>query len=324
MEIRRGNNSIIQKKKINLTNLPLYDDEKVRFAIRLLRKQIDDSFVWHFDYISYVLKEQKDVNIKISSYIKNSGCISDCKKLKSQLKQVGLQTYYVSCKANGFSNPAGDLLVKEAHTFLVYPSLRNNKLYFTIFDPGFRIDNIIQFYDTQDSCEISYLIEGMAKVIYCENSNYPYRLIVNRRINYKHQISLANIQWDFNPYYQTINITQFNKQLYQAMFCLKLMNYPKDINKYICIRSKILERYIEIYTPRKNQKWFYDDLASLTKEQLKNLFEQYFIDAGLTTKQLTNFIRNLFLLVHHSDIYVNKVINPKVIEDYRLGNNLNR
>lgn len=324
MEIMRGNNSIIQKKKINLTKLPLYDDEKVRVAIQLLRKQIDDSFVSHFDYISYALKAIKDTNIKVSSYIKNSGCISTCKKLKAKLRQIGLDTYYVSCKANGFSNPAGDLLVKEAHVFLVYPSIRNNKLYFTIFDPGFRLDNIIQFYDKQDSSEVVYLTEGKTKAIYCGDFHYPYRLTVNRQINYKHQISSANIQWEFNPYYQTMNIMEFNKQLYQVMFCLKLMNYPKDINKYICIRSKILEKVIEIYTPYKSQTLFYDDLFLLTKKQLKNIFEQYFITAGLETKQLNDFIRNLFLLLHHTDLYINKVVNPKVIDDYRLGNSLNR
>lgn len=158
MKIIRYNNSAIKKKKIDLNKLTLYDKEKVKYAINLLEQEIDNSFVSHFNYISYALKEDNNT----SSHIKNSGCISDCKRLKAKLKQIGLETYYVSCKAKGFSNPAGDALVKEAHIFLVYPAIKNKKVYFTIFDPGFRMYNIIQFYDKEDSSEVSYVKEGIA------------------------------------------------------------------------------------------------------------------------------------------------------------------
>lgn len=108
------------------------------------------------------------------------------------------------------------------------------------------------------------------------------------------------------------------------MFSLKLMNYPENLNKYICIRSKILEKSIEIYTLKKNKEFTYDELRLLTKQQLKNVFEQYFINAKLTKKQLNDFISNLFILLHNTNTYINKIIDHKVIEDYQLGNGLNR
>lgn len=322
MKIIRDNNSIIKKRKINLDKLPIYDDKKIQIAIKMLNQTIEESFISHFNYISYALKEEN--NCKITTFLKTSGCISDCKRLKTKLKKLGIETYYVSCQANGFSNPAGDLLVKEAHVFLVSPSLKNNQIYFTIFDPGFRMNNVIQFYDTQNSSEVIYEKEGIVKAIYIDNQNYPYKLTVNKRINYKRQISPASIEWNFNPYYQTLNINEFNEQLYQAMFSLKLMNYPQNLDKYICIRSKILEKSIEIYTPKKNQIMFYSELSLLTKKQLKNIFKKDFLDANLTQQQLTEFINNLYILIHNSDTYIKKIINSKVIEDYLSGNILNR
>ena len=245
MEIRRYDNSIIKKRKINLKNLDIYDKDKINLAIKYLNEEIENSFVSHFDYISYILNNKKDT---FSSCNKYTGCVTACKKLKKQLNKIGLRTYFVSCVANCFSNKIGDELIKEGHVFLVYPSKRNNRLYFTIFDPGFRNTNVISFYDQENSKEYSYLCEGIIKSKFIENNTYyPYTLNANKRINYKHEVIDANMNWNFNPYYETLNIDEFNEKLYHVMFSLKLMNYPKDINKYICIRSNIRKIYRYIY-----------------------------------------------------------------------------
>ena len=128
MQIKRADNSVIKKRKINFKTLQSYDDNKVKQAVNYLKEEIANNFVSHFDNISYVLKQQKDRNINFSSYNKNTGCISDCKRLKKKLTKIGLKTYFASCKANGFSNPAGDALVQEAHVFLLYPALKNEKV----------------------------------------------------------------------------------------------------------------------------------------------------------------------------------------------------
>jgi len=180
MKIIRENNTIIKKRKINLQQLEEYDQNKINQAIKLLKKEISTSYISHFNNISYMLGK---TNIFSN---KNNGCISQCQKLKKELKKIGLKTYFVSCQANGFSNPAGDFFVKEAHVFLIYPSLRNNKIFFTLFDPGFRLDNPISFYDSCDSDSTRYLSDGVAKVMFCNELVYPYKLVADKRINYKH------------------------------------------------------------------------------------------------------------------------------------------
>ena len=321
MKIKRDDNTLIKKRKINLKSLEPYDENKVSKAVEYLNNEITNSFTSHFDNIAYVL-DKKD---NFSSCNKNTGCISDCKRLKKQLNKFGLKTYYVSCKANGFSNPAGDSFIKESHVFLIYPSIKNKNLYFTIFDPGFRINNPISFSDCQNSQEIDYLGEGIAKVNYIKNDiNYPYKLTINKRMNYKHQIVDANIHWRFNPYYETLNIDDYNEKLYSAMFSLKLMNYPSDLNKYLCIRSKLLDDIVEIYTLKKNKIYYFQELTHYNKNELRNIFKLYFFEANLSNKVLNNFTKNLFLLIHNKNKYIESTLNQKVIEEYKLGHTLNR
>ena len=318
MKIIRENNTIIKKRKINLLNLEEYNQEKIDQATQYLKREISTSFVTHFNNISYLLGRNTTFTTE------NSGCINECQKLKKELKKIGLKTYFVSCKANGFSNPAGDFFVKEAHLFLVYPSLRNNRIFFTIFDPGFRLDTPISFYDASDSNKIKYLSDGIAKVKFNNELDYPYELEVNKRINYKHQICTANIHWGFNPYYETLNIAHFNEQLYHAMFSLKLMNYPNNLDKYICINARMIENTIEIYTLLKNEIFSFDNLLFLNKNELKEVFAPYFEIASLTESMLNQFIENVFLLIHHSQDYIDKIINAEVVKEYKQGKKLNR
>lgn len=325
MKIKRNDNSIIKKRKINLENLETYDDNKIKQAVECLNSEITNNFISHFDNIAYTFKKRNDRNHKFSNYNKNTGCISDCKRLKKKLSKIGLKTYFVSCKANGFSNPAGDSLIKEAHVFLIYPTLKNEKVYFTIFDPGFRITKIISFYDGQNSPKYSYLSKGIVKVNFVENNTeYPYELSVNKRINYKHEIAGANIHWSFNPYYETLNIDDYNEKLYHAMFSLKLMNYPHNINNYICIRAKVLEKTLEIYTINKCKIYTFKQLSNYNQQQIKNIFKEYFFEAKIPAEELNKFSKNIFLLIHNVDIYINSIIDPRVIKDYNNGYKLNR
>lgn len=325
MEIKRNDNSFIKKRKINFNNIDTYDKGKIRQATKCLNNQVTNNFVSHFDNINYVLQHKNDSSVKFSNYNKNTGCISDCKRLKKQLSKIGLKTYFVSCKANGFSNSAGDDFVKEAHVFLIYPSLKNGKIHFTIFDPGFRFTNVISFYDGQGSLKHSHLHQGIAKVNFIQkNSDYPYELTVNKRVNYRREILDANIHWEFNPYYETLNINDYNEKLYHAMFSLKLMNYPNDLSKYICIRSKILEKTLEIYTFNKYKTYSYEQLSVFTPKQIKNIFKQYFLQAEICNKELNKFAKNVSLLIHNVDLYINSVIDHQVIDEYKNGFTLNR
>ena len=108
------------------------------------------------------------------------------------------------------------------------------------------------------------------------------------------------------------------------MFSLKLMNYPKDINKYLCIRSKILEKTLEIYTINEYKVYSFKELSLLPQQELKNMFKKYFIQAEISIKELNKFSNNIFLLIHNIDTYINQIIIPSVIKEYDLGYKWNR
>ena len=118
MEIKRNDNSIIKKRKINFNNIKVYDEVKVKQAVEYLNNEITNSIVSNFDNIAYVF-QKNDKPIKFATYNKNTGCISSCKRLKKKLSKIGLKTYFISCKATDFSNQAGNEFVKEAHIFLL-------------------------------------------------------------------------------------------------------------------------------------------------------------------------------------------------------------
>jgi hypothetical protein len=102
------------------------------------------------------------------------------------------------------------------------------------------------------------------------------------------------------------------------------MNYPKNISKYICIRSKVLEKTIEIYTIHKKKIFSFEELTPLTLKQIEKLFFPYFKNSNLEYSKFKRFTNNIFLLIHNIDEYISKEIDLKVIEEYKLGNKLNR
>lgn len=325
MIIPRKNNFNIQKRKINFKNLDIYNEEKIKKATSLLKKRIDDSYASHFDYVTYFFEKEENKKASFTSYNKFTGCISECKKLKKELKKIGIKTYYVSCRANGFSNPSGDAYVKEAHVFLVYPSLKDNKLLFTILDPGFRLVEVPSFFDKENSSPVNYLDQGHVTIHYQpKNKNYPYEIHANKRIDYKKETADANIHWDFNPYYETINIDKYCEGLYNVYFSLKLMNYPIDRSNYLYIRSKIIEKKVDIYTVSYQNTFSFEELSKLSHNELENIFKPLFKKAKLSNKKLQNFIKSLCLLVNRSDEYVEKCIDKEVKKEYDLGYTLNR
>lgn len=325
MIIYRKNNLNIQKRKINLNNLDEFDEEKIKKAHILLKKRIYASYASHFDYVTYFFEKIKNPKIKFSQYNKFTGCISECKLLKKELNKIGIKTYYASCKANGFSNPAGDAYVKEAHVFLIYPALKGEKCIFTIFDPGFRLTEPLSFYDKENSKKAKYLKNGFVKIKYQkENKEYPYIMHANKRIDYKQETADANINWSFNPYYETINIDKYCEGLYNVYFSLKLMNYPIDRSDYLYIRSKIIEKKVDIYTTSYQNTFSFEELSKFSQEKLENIFNPLFKKASLSNKKLKNFINSLYLLINHSDEYIEKCIDKEVKKEYDLGYTLNR
>ena len=54
------------------------------------------------------------------------------------------------------------------------------------------------------------------------------------------------------------------------------------------------------------------------------MFKKYFLQAEISIKELNKFSKNIFLLIHNIDTYINQIIIPSVIKEYDLGYKWNR
>ena len=309
MKVQRLDKTFIYKRKINFKNIDIYDINKINLISNLLNEEINNTFIDQFEYVSFVLNNKSKYNI-------NSGCVSQIKHLKSVLKKHEIITYPVSTKASNFSTELGDKIIKEAHMFLIYPTIKNNKLLFNIIDPGLRVKNIVSFYDKSDSVNYKYLNTGLINVKYI-NKEYPYSLNINKRLNYEHHEINTNVSFEFNTYFETIDLNNYDKKAFEVIYSLKLMNYPKDNDKYIYIRSKIFDKTIDIFTCKIKHTFTYDELSNKNKKELNKIFNPYFINTNISKYRFYKFINCIYLLIHNREEYIEKVINKDFLEDYK-------
>ena len=69
MEIKRNDNSIIKKRKINFKNIKAYDELKVKQAVEYLNNEITNSLVSNFDNITYVFEKKDKPIVNVNNFL---------------------------------------------------------------------------------------------------------------------------------------------------------------------------------------------------------------------------------------------------------------
>ena len=313
MKIDRDNNTFILKKKIDLKHLDSYDEEKINKAKDCLKKVIDETVVDDFKFLEELMKLSNN-NIKETYDIfKNNSCYNCCTSLslmlKRKLDKILSKTYLVTCKSIGFSTPKGDIKLKEAHTFIIYPCLKDNKILFILFDAGFRNYNAIMFYMNEDSNEYPYET-GIAKVFYQDDKNYPYLLKLNKTLKRNFKVEDANILLPFNPYYETLNILEYDKECYRAKHSYKIMDYLNQV----CIGLNIISGEFTLCSKEKEEKFLLNELLEKNDEEIEKILEPYF---KYLNKDKKNFIKVLRFIPNWLN---SKIIYEEVINDVKTNN----
>ena len=303
MKIYRDNKTFILKRKIDLKHLNNYDEEKISKAKNCLKKIINETVVDDFIFLEE-LRKLSNNNIKENyNNFKNNVCYNCCTSLsvnlKKELDKILGKTYLVTCKSIGFSTSNGDKKIKEAHTFVIYPCIKNNKILFIFFDAGFRNYNPIMFYMNEDSNDYSYET-GIAKIIYQNNRNYPYLLKLNKILKRNFKVEDTNILLPFNPYYETVNILEFDKECYRAKHSYKIMDYLN----HVCIGLNIISGKLTLYYNYNEEKYNLNELLELNNKEIKNILMFYFNDLNKDLDEFINMLR-----------FIPKWVNSKVIYD---------
>ena len=313
MKIYRKDNSFILKRKIDLKYLDNYDEEKIKKAKEYLKEVINNNVVDDFIFLEEIMKLTNN-NIKETyENYQNKICYNCCTSLSSILKnkldKILGKTYFVTCKSIGFSTPNGDKIIKEAHTFLIYPCLKNNKILFILFDPGFRNYNPIMFYLEQNSKDYSYET-GTSKIIYQNNKKYPYLLKLNKTLKRNFKIVDTNILLFFNPYYETLNLLDYDKECYKVKHSYKIMDY---FNK-VCIGLNIISGDLTLYCNDKEEEYNLNDFLKKNNQEIEDILKDYF-------KYLNKDIKMFIKILRFIPKWVNSnVLFDEVISDVETGN----
>lgn len=145
MIIERNGLKPIRKSEIDLSNLEEFSQEKIDVATSLLKETIEKYPISTFGLITLMRTHFKNSllytlnNANFDYSTLNYNCFFLASMMKEKLSQVSIKGYLMTYQANKYALDSGDAKVKEAHISVIYPSLKDDKLIYTIFDPGLKI-----------------------------------------------------------------------------------------------------------------------------------------------------------------------------------------
>ena len=150
-ELKRGIYPSIIKREITLNHTVSYHDLDLEMISHVLNEVITNYTYSTIDLLQ-LLKEHYQSNLMNTIYqIKDYSnvrfnCYYATTLLKEKLKERGIHSHIISFKSIGFSTSYGDQLIREAHMALLLPTMKNQRLYYIILDPGLRIPTPLGFY----------------------------------------------------------------------------------------------------------------------------------------------------------------------------------
>lgn len=320
MIISRGAYMPIKKEKI--ISFIDYDSIDLNIISKLLNLVIQNYTYSTFDLIKLV-KEKFNGNLKktinsIDNYSKvRFNCYYATKLLKKELNKLGINAKYVSYKSIGFSSPFGDELIKEAHISLVIPTIRNEKPYYIILDPGYRIPSPLCFYKSSKTTNIK--IDHDDITIQKNDDNlYPYCMKMQGYNRYSIDENSYFCEEYFNCDYETINPDEILFPLsFEILNGYRIINYNEDKEKRAMIKAMILEEYLECSDCNDNIILTFAELHHLSREKLCSIIKPFCDKLG---GNVVEFIDTLYFILENNKQFINEVMNKKVLKEFQNKN----
>lgn len=318
MDIIRDGLKPIKKNKI--TSFIDYNLINLDYLTTLLNEVIENYTYSTFDLIKLV---KDNFNTSIIEAIKSIddyslvrfNCYYAAKTLKEKLKELGIDAFYVSYKSIGFSSSYGDNLIKEAHLSLVIPTIKDNKEYYIILDPGYRIPHPLTFYKNSNTTLIK--VDNDDIIIQKRDDNiYPYSMIMKGYNRYSISEHSYFCEEFFNCDYETLNPEDM---LFPASFNVlngyRIINYHVDKSKCAMLKVMILDEYLECSDAAQDITLTFSELKSLPKDKIYRLLKPFCHKLNQDTFEFIELL--FFILDHHKeftniiDNEVKKELNPK-------------
>lgn len=272
MKIDRKYFKPIRKRIIPLENLIKYEDIDIVSLNKLLNEVISDNIYNTFDLFNLVMKNYDGDLAKAIIDIKDYtnvrfNCYYACKILKKKLDMMNIKSYLISYKSIGFSTSIGDDLIKEAHTSLVVPTQRNDKVYYILMDPGLRIPEILGFY--YDAYKTDILIDNDRITIKRNDDEvYNYTMIMTGYNRYSTNNTSYTCQEYFDLNHELLNPEEV---LFPASFYVlsgyRIIRFSSQKEYQASIKFLYNEEYLEISSNQECKRVSFNELSEMNEEE---------------------------------------------------------
>lgn len=330
MKLERAGLSPIIKSEIDLSNLDDFSQEKVDSVVPLLKETIEKYPISTFGLITLMRKNfEKDLlttfqNAKFDYSSLNYNCFFLASLLKEKLNKESIKGYLITYQANKYSLNSGDAKVREAHISLMYPTKKDDRVLYTIFDPGLKIDRPMSFY--QES-KLNRFIVGQNQINICyepNNIDYPYYMDMTGINKYSYNKSDHRIFQRFNPKYETINIEEMLFPIsYSLLTGYKAIIYSTDINKRAYITLSHLNQELEFSDciTGKKHKITYDEIEKMGYMKLKQKINSVCYKLQLDPDDITS---DIYFMIYYHNEYINYVMDKQLIQEYLEKTNVKK
>ena len=330
MKIERTNLSPIIKSKIDLSNLDDFSQEKIDAVTPLLKETIEKYPISTFGLITLMRTNfEKDLlttfqqaNFDYSRL--NYNCLFLSTLMKDKLSKESIKGYLMTYQANKYALDSGDAKIKEAHISVLYPTIKNEKVFYTIFDPGLKIDRPISFYIHSDLDKL-IVNQNQINIHYDpSNHNYPYYMEMLGVNEYSYNKNDHKIFQRFNPKYETINIEQMLFPIsYRLLTGYKAIIYSTDISKRAYITLSHLEQKLTFSdcATMVEEKYTYDDLEKMGYSKLKAKISSTCYKLQLDPDDIAS---NIYFMIYYHNDYINYIMDQDLLKEYSIKRNIKR
>lgn len=323
MEIIRDGTSSIKKEIISLNKLDSFNSNKIKEATQLLIDTIENSKISTFGLITILRKKYEKSLLETYKLLEKENydsvkcnCYYLSKVLKEKLYNIEIDANYMTHKAHFFALNSGDSKIKEAHISLLYPTIKNDKLFYTIFDPGLKIDTPLCFYANKSMNPIKR--ETLSINVHYDNSdiNYPYYINMNGITPYSYTTYSHNVFQKFNPKYKTINIEEMLYPIsYNLLTGYRATTFSKDKNKRGYIILKHLDKTLEFCDLETAQffSYQYNELIKIGRNELKRKISPICIKLSLDTEEILD---NIYFMIDIHNEFLSTIMDKDVQTEY--------
>lgn len=277
MQIVREKLKNIRKRIIPLKNLIKYENIDVTYLNKILNEVISENIYNTFDLLKLVMHNYEGDIIgaikRIDDYSNvRFNCYYACKKLKEKVDNLGINSYLISYKSIGFSNKHGDNAIKEAHMSLVIPTVRNNKVFYILMDPGLRIPACLEFYrgDLETDIEID---NDKIKIKKFDDPIYNYTMIMEGFNRYTDSTSYTCQEY-FDLDHEIVNQAD---TLFPGVFYVLLgyraIRFSENPEMRACIKLLLVDECLEISWSDKKTYLTFAEINNMSDAKFRRILK---------------------------------------------------